>query len=519
MKGLPPSRWSGSDGRYPDSCCIQELFERQASRNPEAIAIESSDRSLSYGELDRKAGALAERLKKAGLGPEFRAGILADRTPELFVAILAVLKAGGCYLCLDPCYPQERLLQIWEDLRARVLIVSDAYKDRLPSFGAELVPLEKTLVELADGGTSAAGPSGSGFPDHLAYIIFTSGSTGRPKGILLQHRGLCNLVHVSNQLLGLGPGDRLLQFAALSFDVFVWETFMALSSGATLVLPGSVDRFLAAMLEQVLRQRRITVALLPPSLMTLMSPESLTDLRAVISVGERLPNEVVRRWAKGRRLINGYGPAEATITVSFFETQPEGEYAVQGPPIGKPIQNVRLYLLGSDRQPVPVGEPGEVFIGGIQTARGYLNRPELDQERFLADPFIGRSGARMYRTGDLARWRTDGHIEFLGRQDSQVKLRGIRIELGEIEAVLRSHPFVGEAVALIRQERPGRAQLVAFFSPSQENPPSRRDLRRHMEQSLPSYMVPEDYVMVRELPRTPNGKLDRDALLKENIHG
>ena len=451
------------------------------------------------------------RLRQAGVAPDARVGIFADRCPELFVGILGVLKAGGAYLCLDPSYPQERLLQIWEDLAAPVLLCQRRYAHALPPAGARVMILD---AEDAPGPAPAATekPAARAKPDNLAYVIFTSGSTGRPKGILLAHRGLVNMIEASNRSLNLKPGDRLLQFAALGFDASVWEIFMALTSGATLVILGASDRFLAAALYKILEEREVTVALLPPSLMAVMPPEGLTKLRAVISVGERLTSEVARRWSVGRRLLNGYGPAEATITASMFEAAADAEYPLLGPPIGRPLQNVHLYVLAPDLSPVPVGQTGEIFVGGLGVARGYLNRPEMDREKFIPDPFAGEAGARMYRTGDSGRLLPDGNFEFLGRLDRQIKLMGYRVELEEVEAALRCHPDVSEAAVLVREDRPGRPRLVAFFLPARSPAPSFESLRGHMEKKLPKYMIPDAYIALEQLPLTPNGKLDRNAL-------
>lgn len=481
---------------------IHELFEARAKEHPDGLAVESPDVSLTYQELDRKAEGLAAVLRRAGVGPDVRVGIFSDRTPDLFVGILGVLKAGGAYMCLDPGYPQERLLRIWEDLRAPVLLASRSRADGLPVKDAKVIPLDET--------TEASGDAAPRDPSSLAYMIFTSGSTGRPKGILLHHRGLRNLIEETGRLLKLGPGDRVLQFAALSFDVSVWETFTALSSGAALVLPGPSDLFLAANLSSILRDRKISTAMLPPSLMAVLPSGGFPDLHTVISVGERLSTEVVRRWAKGRRLINGYGPAEASITVSAFETRADGDYPLQGPPIGRPLRNVSIHLLGPDLKPVPDGAVGEMFVGGVQVARGYIGRPELDRERFISDPFAG-GDARMYRTGDMARRLPDGDLEFAGREDTQVKIRGVRVELGEIEAVLASHPGVREALAVVREDQTGHARLTAFFSAEDEARPETRGLRRHMEGKLPRHVVPDVFVRLPELPRSPNGKLDRNS--------
>jgi len=506
--------WNRTERPFADHLCIHGIFAERAREKPESIAIDAAGDTITYGELDRRSDAFAETLRASGVRPGIRVGLMAERSIGLFVAILGVLKAGGAYLCLDPGYPEQRLLQIWEELSAPFLIVGPGQEERLPR------SIETRLFTDAAGrtlGAPAGFPSpttpGSGIPgpEDLAYIIFTSGSTGRPKGIQLRHRGLCNLIDATNRLLELGPGDRLLQFAALSFDVSVWETFMALCSGATLVLPGPDDAFRAAGLLDLLRTRDISTALLPPSLLALLPPDGLPKLRNLISVGERLSVEVVRRWAGGRRFINGYGPAEATITVSMFRTRPGAWYPRLGPPIGGPLQNTRIYILDREGRTVQIGARGEMHIGGVQVGAGYLGVPELDAERFIKDPFAGAPGARMYRTGDMARWLPDGNLEFLGRADSQVKLRGVRIELGDVEAALRCHPAVGEAVALLQAREGARPRLCAFVCPSGKDAPAVEELRRHMSAKLPSHMVPSEFRVLREFPRSPNGKLDRGS--------
>ncbi|MFO7587519.1 MAG: non-ribosomal peptide synthetase, partial [Gemmatimonadota bacterium] len=360
-----------------------------------------------------------------------------------------------------------------------------------------------------DGVASGAGPG------DLAYVIYTSGSTGVPKGTELRHGGLCNLAEAQRVAFGIEPGDRVLQFAPLSFDASVWETFMALANGATLVVAGP-EELVGTALAEVLARERIGVVTLPPSVLAVLPEAELPDLRVVVSAGEACGAELVDRWAGGRAFFNAYGPTETTVCAAMHRCEP-GEGA---PPIGRPLPNVRCYVLDGRLRPVPVGVPGELCVGGVQVARGYLGRPDLTAERFVADPY-GPPGGRLYRTGDRVRWRADGELEFLGRLDEQVKVRGFRVEPGEVEAVLAGHEAVRACAVLARADATGAPRLVAYVVPEggrpasgdgAEGPSLVAALRTWLGERLPGYMVPAAWVELAELPMTPAGKVDRRAL-------
>jgi amino acid adenylation domain-containing protein len=346
-----------------------------------------------------------------------------------------------------------------------------------------------------------------------AYVIYTSGSTGKPKGILLRHQGLCNLIVASNQMLDVHAGSRVLQFSSFGFDVSVWETFMSLTAGATLCLSGQNSAFSIADLHERLRRQEITVALLPPSVLRLLPAEDLPALRTLIAVGEKCTTENVAQWARGRNFFNGYGPAEATVTVSAHLTSLDEDFP-QGPPIGHPFPNTELYILDRRMQPVPVGVPGELCIGGVQLALGYVNRPELTAEKFIPHPFAREAGARLYRTGDLARYLDNGNIEYVGRVDHQVKVRGFRIEPGEIEAVLMRSGMVTAAVVAVLEDAPGDKRLAAYVVSDADVDAGdlQRRLRDHLREQVPDYMIPSAFVALKSMPLTPHGKIDRQAL-------
>jgi len=516
--------WNDTEAEYPGDKCVHQWFEAQVEQTPEAIAVAfGEEEQLTYGELNRRANQLAHYLQKLGVGPETLVGLCVDRSPEMVIGLLGVLKAGGAYLPLDPTYPQERLAFMLEDAGISIILTQSHLLDRL---GVQRKDVKRnpqsaignrqfTICLDTDWEVIArepdTNPVSAVTPDNLAYVIYTSGSTGRPKGTLLQHRGLSNFAHAYIRRLSLGPGSRLLQFASFSFDASLAEIFTTLLSGATLRLARRDILMSVSDLHRLLREGEITIAILPPSILSVLPTEGLSALQTLISAGESCSREIAESWAPGRRLFNGYGPTEATIGPTLYpiESVPEGVASV---PIGRPITNTQVYLLDAHLQPVPVGVSGELYIGGVGLARGYLNRPELTAERFIPNPFSDEPGARLYRTGDLARYLPDGNIEFLGRIDHQVKVRGFRIELGEIEAVLRQHPHLQAAVVLAREDTPGDKRLVAYVVPREEPAPTISELRRFLKETLPEYMVPSAFVYLDALPLTPNGKVDRRAL-------
>jgi len=500
--------WNATAADYPHNACIHTLFEAQVKRTPDAVAVVYEGEQWTYDALNTRANQLAWSLQKLGVGPEVRVGLFVERSLEMVVGLLGILKAGGAYVPLDPAYPRERLAFMLADARVPVLLTQRRLVDRLPAHQADVVCLDVgwDATATADNGNLDSGVR----PGNLAYVIYTSGSTGQPKGTLLEHRGLCNLAQAHIKAFDVRPDSRVLQFSSFSFDASVSEVAMALLAGATLCL-GTQDSLLPGPnLIQSLRDRAITTVTLPPAVLAVLPDEDLPALRTIVSAGEVCTADIVARWAPGRRFFNAYGPTETTVCATIADDiDADGN---QKPTIGRPIANVRVYLLDVHLQPVPVGVPGEIYIGGAGLARGYLNRPELTAERFVPDPFGPEPGARLYKTGDLARYWPDGTIEFLGRLDHQVKIHGFRIELGEIEAVLSQHPGVREAVVLAREDEPDAKRLVAYVCPAHESAPMIPMLRSYLQEKLPAYMMPSAIVVLEAVPLTSNGKMDRSAL-------
>ena len=481
--------WNNTTREYPQDKCIHRLFEEQVERTPDAIAVVFEEEQLTYRELNARANQLAHYLQERGVGPEVLVGICVERSIEMIVGLLGVFKADGAYVPLDPAYPQERLAFILEDAGVSVLLTQSEQIEKLPPHSARVVYLDKNWEGIVQ--HSKENPSSSVTSYNLAYVIYTSGSTGKPKGVLVAHKGLCNLATSTIQLFDVQPKNRILQFASFSFDVSVGEVIMALVSGATLVLALRDSLMLGPALIGLLRDKAITIVALPPTVLALLPPEELPTLQTVIATGEACNSNLVARWASGRQFFNAYGPTESTIWATLALCTDE----TQKPSIGRPIANTKIYILDTQNQPVPVGVPGELHIGGVGLARGYLNRPDLTEQKFIPNPFSDESGSRLYKTGDLACYLPDGNIEYLGRIDHQVKIRGFRIELGEIEVVLAAYPAVRQAVVLAREDVPGDKRLVAYIVPnSQESPPQEQtqEAPSQVEQVLQWQMLYND---------------------------
>ncbi|MES2940630.1 MAG: non-ribosomal peptide synthase/polyketide synthase, partial [Pseudomonadota bacterium] len=510
--------WNATDLPYPADRCVHELFEAHAAATPLATALVRGGERLSYGELDAQANRLAHFLRDLGVGPDVRVAICADRRPHLVVGLLAVLKAGGAFVPLDPAYPRERLDHMLADSDPAVVLVDALGEQALSGNGhGPRLLLDAQETPWADAPADALPPQDLGLaPSHLAYVIYTSGSTGVPKGVMVEHRSVCNLSTAQTRAYAVDPDSRVLQFASISFDACVWETVMALCHGAALHLPDADTALVGPALVEMVRTHRITHATLPPAVLTGLGDDpadddALASLRTLIVAGEAPTTALVRRWAPGRLFINAYGPTETTVCATMHVCDPADPIDTGVPPIGRPIANTRVYLLDANRQPVPVGVPGELYVGGASVARGYLNQPELTAQRFPADPFDARHGGRMYRTGDLARWRADGSIEFLGRNDFQVKVRGVRIELGEIEARLADHPGVREALVVAVDAQADR-RLIAYYTRTADTEVGAAELSAHLARALPEFMVPAAFVALDAFPLTGNGKIDRKAL-------
>jgi amino acid adenylation domain-containing protein len=451
------AEWNNTQTDYPKDACIHELFEEQVELTPDAIALVFEDEQLTYKELNQRANQLAHHLRNLGVGAEVLVGICVERSLEMVVGLLGILKAGGAYVPLDPAYPPERLAFMLEDASVRVILTQRQLVKSIGKHQARIVCLD-TDWEIIER-QSEENPGCSLTSENLAYVIYTSGSTGRPKGVLVAHRGLCNLAKAQIEIFDVHLSSRVLQFVSLSFDVATSDWVITLCSGATLYIASNNALLAGFGLIEVLRDRAITHMGLPIAALGALPLEELPTLGTIMVGGEAVSPDLVAKWSSGRRFFNAYGATESTITATIAECSDSSE----SPPIGRPIANIQVYILDAQLQPVPIGIPGELYIGGAGLARGYLNRPELTAERFILNPFSDEPSSRLYKTGDLARYLSDGNIEFLGRIDQQVKIRGFRIELGEIEAVLSQHPDVRDSVVIKREDASGNQRLVAYI--------------------------------------------------------
>jgi len=490
---------------------IHELFEAQAVRTPEQIALTFDGQSLTYRELNHRANQLAHHLQKKGIGPESIVGLCLERSLEMVIALLGVLKSGGAYLPLDPKAPLDRQRFVLEETNSRILLTQARFESRLAVEGLEVILLDEADLS----GESAENPVNNATADSLAYVIYTSGSTGKPKGVLVPHRGVTNRLLWGQEHDPLTGADSVLQKTPYTFDVSVWEFFWPLSAGARLVLAKPEGHQDPSYLVELITQEGITTAHFVPSMLALFLEEKglerIQCLRRVICSGEALSYELQERFFSriGASLHNFYGPTETSIEVTYWDCQPES--ARRTVPIGHPIAGVEAYVLDSHLRPVPIGVAGELYLGGVCVTRGYLKRPELTEAVFVPHPF--RAGERVYKTGDLVRVLTDGAIEYLGRLDHQVKIRGFRIELGEIETALLADSAIREAVVLAREDVPGDKRLVAYLvAAGTEEVPNVTELRTRLKESLPEYMVPSVFFFLDEMPLTSSGKADRKAL-------
>ena len=496
--------WNDTRGDFSlDRCLHESVFEPQVRQTPNTLALVCGNEALTYRELNSRANRLAHYLRGRGVQPETFVGICMERSPEFVVGILGVLKAGGAYVPMDPADPAERLASIMADTKMPVLLTQQSLLGRFsgrPRLRTVCLDSDWVSIAACRDDDSRSGVIGR----DPAYAIYTSGSTGKPKGVLLRHEGLVNMAQSDRQVFDMRPGDRMLHFLPFTFDAATHHMFLALCAGATLHL---AEEGLVSVWE-TLRTEAITHAAFPPSILAALPTEPLPDLRTILVGAEPCPPSLVSRWSKGRRFFNLYGPTEATIYATVAECQDDG----RTPPIGRPICNTRVYLLDERRRPVPVGVPGELYIGGPGVASGYLNDPELTAEKFVADPFSDRREARLYKTGDMCRFLSDGQLEFLGRIDQQVKVRGFRIELGEVETAIRALSRIKEAIVLCREDRPQEKQLVAYVVSSGDDAPDEVAVLKELSDSLPNYMRPSAIMFLPSLPLNPNGKVDREAL-------
>ncbi|MET8545363.1 amino acid adenylation domain-containing protein, partial [Kitasatospora sp. NPDC004799] len=496
--------WNDTASEVP-AATVGALFEAQVARMPEAVAVAADGVETSYRELDERANRLARLLVSRGVGAESVVGVCLDRGVELMVALLAIVKAGGAYMPIDPAYPADRIGYMLEDAAPVTVLASSATASVLPGSGALVLDAPETVAELAglDGGALLDRVVRTG---DAAYVIYTSGSTGRPKGVLVSHAGVASLVAGQVRYLGVGSGSRVGQFASAGFDTFGWEWFMALLTGAALVVIPQ-DRRLGEALPHFLAEQRVTHVTLPPAVLATLDERSIADEVVLVTAGEACPPDVMARWMRDHRVFNSYGPTETTVDATMWPCDPSaGEVS-----IGSPVVDTRVFVLDEFLAPVPVGVPGEMYVAGAGLARGYLGRRGLTAERFVACPF-GESGERMYRTGDLARWRADGTLDYLGRTDDQVKIRGHRIELGEIEAALLDRSDIAQATAIVREDVPGDRRIAAYVVPAAGARVDTAEVRGALAAALPEYMVPSAITVLDALPLTVNGKLDRRAL-------
>jgi amino acid adenylation domain-containing protein len=507
--------WNATLAAFPNNC-VHELFERQAAKTPDMIAVASDGKTLSYRELNERANQVAHYLRKRGVGPEVLVGVCVNRTPEMVIALLGIWKAGGAYVPLDPAYPRERLSYMMQDSAAKFLLTTGELKRLIPSADDKAILLDADWKQIAK--ESSATPEPSAVPSNLAYVMYTSGSTGEPKGAMILHSGLANYLWWAIGAYEVEAGRSVPVHSSISFDLTVTSLYPALLAGGNVELlqeDVGAQNLITALKKA---ENRSLVKITPAHLELLsqqLSPQEAANVTKTFVIGgEALLAENLVLWresAPATRLINEYGPTETVVGCCVYEVRPEDPRT--GPvAIGRPIANTQLYILDGNLQPVPAGVKGDLYIGGAGVARGYLNRPDLTEKKFIPDPFSGKSGARLYKSGDLARYRKDGTLEYLGRVDDQVKVRGYRIELGEIEAALAAHPGVQSCTVLAVEETPGNKQLVAYAIPQGNESPAVEDVKDFLKQSLPEYMVPAQFVFMDSFPLTQNGKIDRKAL-------
>jgi amino acid adenylation domain-containing protein len=486
--------------------CLHELIADQAARTPDQVALVFEQKRLTYGELNRRANQLARHLQGLGVGPEILVGLYVDRSLEMIVGLLGILKAGGAYVPMDPAYPKERIGYILEDSKAPIVLTQKSLAHELPEFTGQPVCLDSDWAQIAT--QAEENPVSQAKPENLAYVLFTSGSTGRPKGVALEHRCAVSFVQWGKQVFTSKELEGVLFSTSMCFDLSVFEMFVTLSAGGKIIIAPDVLH-----LPNLPAKNEITlINTVPSAISELLRVGGVPDsVKTINLAGEPLSDSLAAQIYASTRVehvYNLYGPTETT-TYSTYTLVPRGGAVT----VGKPIANTQVYIVDANRKPVPIGVPGELFIAGAGVARGYYGRPDLTSERFVPNPFSGRTGARMYRTGDVCNWLPDGDIRYVGRADHQVKLRGFRIELGEIEAAMERHPAVRKAFAMVREDKPGLKRLVAYFETKKESAqPEAGDLREHLKKALPEYMVPSNYIPLERLPLTPNGKIDRKAL-------
>jgi len=518
------SKWNARDTHYAEGICLHQLFEAQVERTPEAIAIIFEQKSLTYQALNEQANQLAHYLRRQGVEPDTLVGACMERSVELVIALLAILKAGGAYVPLDPTYPRERLAFVLQDAQVSILLTQERLRSKLADQKAHIIFVDSDRQTISQ--EQKGNPGSAIKPENLAYVIYTSGSTGKPKGAMNTHNGICNRLQWMQETYQLCTSDRVLQKTPFSFDVSVWEFFWPLLYGAELIIARPEGHRDSTYLVRLIVEHAITTVHFVPSMLRIFLEDpdiqQCTSLRRVICSGEALSFELQQRFfalpgMQDTTLHNLYGPTEASVDVTYWDCTRDNSQQIV--PIGYPIANTQIYLLDGHFNQVPIGVPGELYIGGNGLGRGYLNRPELTAEKFIPNPFTTKPGARLYKTGDLARYLPHGAIEYLGRNDYQVKIRGNRIEVGEVEAVLATHPAVHDCAVIAREDASdliGDRHLVAYIVARTGYAPTSGELGNFLREQLPEYMIPSIFVSLDALPLTPNGKLDRTALVAPN---
>lgn len=499
-------QWNARTQPLPTETCWQHLFETQVEKTPAAVAVSFAGTDLTYAALNGRANQLAHYLQQQGVGLETPVGLCMDRSLDMIVGLLGILKAGAVYVPLDPAYPSAHLSFILNDAQATMLLTQSHLQHTLSSHHLPTICLDTDWTRVA--AAAETNPDSLISPGNLAYIIYTSGSTGKPKGVLVPHCGLVNVSQIQKIMFPLQPGSRVLQFSSLNFDASIFEIVMALGQGATLCLSQRETLMPGPSLNQFLQETAVNLVTLPPSALPLMPPDEIPSLTTITVAGEACASDLVEKWAAGRAFFNLYGPTETTIWATAVSCSP-GEGT---PPIGRPIPNSAVYILDAHLQPVPIGVPGELYIGGVGVSRGYLNQPKLTAQQFLPNPFTSDSGTRMYKTGDRGRYLSDGNIQFLGRADQQIKLRGFRIEPGEIESTLKLRAHIKEAVVIMREDTPGDKRLVAYVVAHHGETSTSAELRSFLQKTLPPHMIPSHFVWLDGLPLTLSGKIDRQCL-------
>ncbi|MGJ0636889.1 amino acid adenylation domain-containing protein [Xenorhabdus bovienii] len=498
--------------------CFHELFEEQVARAPDNIALVLDDAQLTYEQLNAKANRVAHYLRQRGIKPDMLVGLCLERSFDMIIGLLGIIKAGGAYMPIDPAYPRERIATLLTESGITLLLSQQHLHSKLPVTHQEIIFLDSDSNSLGQQGLISEQPTDniakqaiSLHANHLAYVIYTSGSTGKPKGVMIEHKGWVNLIKSQEMLFSVTPYSRGLQFASLSFDASNFELSMTLAQGATLYLITESQQRSPEQLDSLVEKHQLTHAILPPVLLPHLTIEKWRSVTTLMVAGEAISPNTALEWAQGRQLINVYGPTETTVCVTM------GQLSHGKITIGKPLGNTLIRILDSEGRLVPIGVVGELCVGGIQLARGYLNDSAITARQFVdhvlvTDAVNDVATRRLYHTGDLARWLPDGNIEFIGRIDSQVKVRGHRIELGEIETQLTRHPDIKDTVVIVHQETSGDKRLIAYFIAREGSHPSLDVLRTHLEAALPHYMLPSALVMMERFPLTPNGKVDYRAL-------